>query len=125
MIRRPPRSTRTDTLFPYTTLFRSAADKQDRLRSLRDLDGAAMLLHAMGLLVLTDDVLPLNEWRDVLFERLPRPDIEAAMSKVEAIAKPAESKPYDQLRRKWRGARKLVFEITNRIRSEEHTAELQ
>src|SRR3546814_4307333 len=30
MIRRPPRSTRTDTLFPYTTLFRSA-DGADRL----------------------------------------------------------------------------------------------
>src|SRR3546814_15156536 len=27
MIRRPPRSTRTDTLFPYTTLFRSATDQ--------------------------------------------------------------------------------------------------
>src|SRR3546814_5702146 len=27
MIRRPPRSTRTDTLFPYTTLFRSRTDK--------------------------------------------------------------------------------------------------
>src|SRR3546814_7962093 len=26
MIRRPPRSTRTDTLFPYTTLFRSRAN---------------------------------------------------------------------------------------------------
>src|SRR3546814_19850368 len=26
MIRRPPRSTRTDTLFPYTTLFRSATE---------------------------------------------------------------------------------------------------
>src|SRR3546814_9292760 len=26
MIRRPPRSTRTDTLFPYTTLFRSSSD---------------------------------------------------------------------------------------------------
>src|SRR3546814_9060401 len=26
MIRRPPRSTRTDTLFPYTTLFRSTTD---------------------------------------------------------------------------------------------------
>src|SRR3546814_6597482 len=26
MIRRPPRSTRTDTLFPYTTLFRSGDD---------------------------------------------------------------------------------------------------
>src|SRR3546814_5222268 len=29
MIRRPPRSTRTDTLFPYTTLFRSAHEFQD------------------------------------------------------------------------------------------------
>src|SRR3546814_4922925 len=28
MIRRPPRSTRTDTLFPYTTLFRSVADRR-------------------------------------------------------------------------------------------------
>src|SRR3546814_3807029 len=31
MIRRPPRSTRTDTLFPYTTLFRSKPDEQYRL----------------------------------------------------------------------------------------------
>src|SRR3546814_15088796 len=30
MIRRPPRSTRTDTLFPYTTLFRSDADLEVR-----------------------------------------------------------------------------------------------
>src|SRR3546814_10759384 len=32
MIRRPPRSTRTDTLFPYTTLFRSsrASRREDR-----------------------------------------------------------------------------------------------
>src|SRR3546814_6099417 len=30
MIRRPPRSTRTDTLFPYTTLFRSPV-RPDRL----------------------------------------------------------------------------------------------
>src|SRR3546814_4434467 len=28
MIRRPPRSTRTDTLFPYTTLFRSRAGRR-------------------------------------------------------------------------------------------------
>src|SRR3546814_10260485 len=27
MIRRPPRSTRTDTLFPYTTLFRSVPER--------------------------------------------------------------------------------------------------
>src|SRR3546814_3060122 len=30
MIRRPPRSTRTDTLFPYTTLFRSGRQSQSR-----------------------------------------------------------------------------------------------
>src|SRR3546814_16818510 len=42
MIRRPPRSTRTDTLFPYTTLFRSDADAQgshrdeDRFRSITE-----------------------------------------------------------------------------------------
>src|SRR3546814_4679321 len=30
MIRRPPRSTRTDTRFPYTTLFRSGVSKQQR-----------------------------------------------------------------------------------------------
>src|SRR3546814_7092328 len=30
MIRRPPRSTRTDTLFPYTTLFRSHGVVQQR-----------------------------------------------------------------------------------------------
>src|SRR3546814_10681128 len=31
MIRRPPRSTRTDTLFPYTTLFRSPVENIDVL----------------------------------------------------------------------------------------------
>src|SRR3546814_16491317 len=33
MIRRPPRSTRTDTLFPYTTLFRSGQARYCRGRS--------------------------------------------------------------------------------------------
>src|SRR3546814_2143709 len=33
MIRRPPRATRTDTLFPYTTLFRSASGRSERVAS--------------------------------------------------------------------------------------------
>src|SRR3546814_3161904 len=33
MIRRPPRATRTDTLFPYTTLFRSPRSKPSRVWS--------------------------------------------------------------------------------------------
>src|SRR3546814_1494632 len=41
MIRRPPRSTRTDTLFPYTTLFRSAGQGNSHGRaSLGRLAGA-------------------------------------------------------------------------------------
>src|SRR3546814_10510787 len=39
MIRRPPRSTRTDTLFPYTTLFRSPGG--DRVRRRHRTVGAA------------------------------------------------------------------------------------
>src|SRR3546814_17777326 len=42
MIRRPPRSTRTDTLFPYTTLFRSehAFDHQQQA------DGGSKIAHS-------------------------------------------------------------------------------
>src|SRR3546814_14984289 len=36
MIRRPPRSTRTDTLFPYTTLFRSGAGARNSLTRRRE-----------------------------------------------------------------------------------------
>src|SRR3546814_3384765 len=42
MIRRPPRSTRTDTLFPYTTLFRSARRRRgDRTAAARQRLAAA------------------------------------------------------------------------------------
>src|SRR3546814_8287590 len=35
MIRRPPRSTRTDTLFPYTTLFRSPWHRDNAAQAIR------------------------------------------------------------------------------------------
>src|SRR3546814_12745409 len=47
MIRRPPRSTRTDTLFPYTTLFRS-----DKLRKLLPVPCVAGLAPFGGEIVL-------------------------------------------------------------------------
>src|SRR3546814_2542786 len=61
MIRRPPRSTRTDTLFPYTTLFRSETD----------VFGSAKYVHAVAELIDTEPNLtagpaPLNRnsvWR--------------------------------------------------------------
>src|SRR3546814_11382301 len=60
MIRRPPRSTRTDTLFPYTTLFRS--------QRLRNQDEAEEVLQRFSLRVLERsgqlrDVQTVRGWR--------------------------------------------------------------
>src|SRR3546814_5299511 len=48
MIRRPPRSTRTDTLFPYTTLFRSVAVGADAAQVERREARAAVVHRAAG-----------------------------------------------------------------------------
>src|SRR3546814_13890212 len=48
MIRRPPRSTRTDTLFPYTTLFRSPERKADPLEATDREVFAAQIVAQLG-----------------------------------------------------------------------------
>src|SRR3546814_16480681 len=71
MIRRPPRSTRTDTLFPYTTLFRSRAlhaQLSPLLDELRTVIGQASSSDASLRLHL--NVLPLFA-QQRLFPRLP------------------------------------------------------
>src|SRR3546814_9460630 len=45
MIRRPPRSTRTDTLFPYTTLFRSELDALRQRQRFGVVDGVGLSAH--------------------------------------------------------------------------------
>src|SRR3546814_1421657 len=65
MIRRPPRSTRTDTLFPYTTLFRSveisvATDRTQTIREAIDHVQFEMIL-AIILVVLVTFVF-LRSW---------------------------------------------------------------
>src|SRR3546814_18358545 len=53
MIRRPPRSTRTDTLFPYTTLFRSLLlemSQQEKSVYLADSYRPGQALFGMGLI---------------------------------------------------------------------------
>src|SRR3546814_12220170 len=56
MIRRPPKSTRTDTLFPYTTLFRSIAGhserRTDQHESHEDVAAKASAAHGQGLNVI-------------------------------------------------------------------------
>src|SRR3546814_5080150 len=62
MIRRPPRSTRTDTLFPYTTLFRSVV-----FRRVQDAHGAREIVArpcALGIVVLR----PRGGQQDILID---------------------------------------------------------
>src|SRR3546814_12652871 len=79
MIRRPPRSTRTDTLFPYTTLFRSQfADRRVAFAEVqRRIDRSAIThlvieagdVHAVArtdLAVVVDAMLRHDEQRDTL-----------------------------------------------------------
>src|SRR3546814_2471787 len=70
MIRRPPISTRTDTLFPYPTLFRSLADQYlgfvERARRLR--------------LELAADYLVMAAWLAYLKSRLLLPEQEGDRS---------------------------------------------
>src|SRR3546814_20925689 len=70
MIRRPPRSTRTDTLFPYTTLFRSAWEEalapgeqavfletpSNPTLEVIDIQAVSDLAHAAGAPVIVDTV---------------------------------------------------------------------
>src|SRR3546814_13889233 len=70
MIRRPPRSTRTDTLFPYTTLFRSQAVRQlSRLRGL----GEAVVFTSTGQILARSELSLLME-----FDRIPTAAIKEA-----------------------------------------------
>src|SRR3546814_8856733 len=100
MIRRPPRSTRTDTLFPYTTLFRSAEEIVDALRPRQPVRLAARLVereegleqvHVRVLATrqrqrLTERDLPLAVSVEGAGARLPHRDFE----EIHRLARPRE-----------------------------------
>src|SRR3546814_15869564 len=65
MMRRPPRSTRPDTIFPYTTHFRSGLD----VREAGDGDEARRMYRlAPADVVVTDIVMPNKEGIETIFE---------------------------------------------------------
>src|SRR3546814_16695450 len=64
MSRRPPRSTRTDTLFPYTTLFRSMGRRRLGIAAIR------LHLHAVDQVGKFDRVLD-EENRNIVADQVP------------------------------------------------------
>src|SRR3546814_7056084 len=116
MIRRPPRSTRTDTLFPYTTLFRSLFRLQDPavqalgggLVDHRTEEHAAVLRIAGLELLRGGDQLALQRVVDVGMGV----DALHADAALAGLVERAEHQPLDHA-------------IELRSRSEEHTSELQ
>src|SRR3546814_17427488 len=124
MIRRPPGSTRTDTLFPYTTLFRSHA-RQARLADLRRADeveiaDARRLLRRA--LMLLDDPEPPRTGREQVA------DIAATVAKMaprvgmrekgaRLIMRIALREPFDQRpeRPNLGGARRPIGKIGARV----------
>src|SRR3546814_1622230 len=96
MIRRPPRSTRTDTLFPYTTLFRSVVH---------------VAQHALAEAELERDLRP------VLAPGVPEQQQQPVVEQLQEIARSgiACARAGDQPARV----------VVRQDRSEEHTSELQ
>src|SRR3546814_6920885 len=106
MIRRPPRSTRTDTLFPYTTLFRSGAGGR------RDAGDVFYILHRRDIFAVAD----LRAAADALLEL----DVDDAGDGVGAILRRgAVAQHLDPLDRD----RRNRVHVDAR-RSEEQTSEL-
>src|SRR3546814_6552453 len=99
MIRRPPRSTRTDTLFPYTTLFRSLSEDFGEVIEAEALDTSSLV------------GVPIRE------ARLPDGVIVGAIVRGNEVIIPrgdTVTRPND-----------LVVIFARSDRSEEHTSELQ
>src|SRR3546814_6357688 len=104
MIPRPPRSTRPDTLFPYTTLFRSPRQQQHSvIQHVLQVEQAGFAASATGRDVDNDF---LGADRDVLRQE------RSATSELKRADAPAGDRP-------------LGHPLVNSPRSEEHTSELQ
>src|SRR3546814_5484980 len=111
MIRRPPRSTRTDTLFPYTTLFRSVLLQSQQLKQ-------ALAPYCIG-----------GTWGRLLdaeAERLGEADVQAFETEGLVGAGSAAavlSYLFHRISDRLDGSPTLI--IIDEGRSEEHTSELQ
>src|SRR3546814_8348831 len=111
MIRRPPRSTRTDTLFPYTTLFRSDIATTPSLRMYTqfyaDHEGKP--------------AFPVDSAYDVLSGKLP---LARYKDKIVLVGTTAAGTG-DSFATPVSASTAPVLTLAHSVRSEEHTSELQ
>src|SRR3546814_8732251 len=117
MIRRPPRSTRTDTLFPSTTLFRSRKDQRLQYRmtlleiAQQALQGGSRIFNDEKLYNIVKGMIAdanLVSAREYLVDPAPLP--------------PEQDKPDPETLKVQANA---MLEANKQQRSEEHTPELQ
>src|SRR3546814_10287839 len=105
MIRRPPRSTRTDTLFPYTTLFRS-----DNIGSVKTEDDLFKNTRLLNFILKAYDLESDEQYPGKI-----RQILDSDLSDVNSLANRFQDPRYQQLAQD--------FDFFNR--SEEQTSELQ
>src|SRR3546814_5455372 len=116
MIRRPPRSTRTDTLFPYTTLFRS--DCAGKTAGGRGNSSSWISLGNRSLRDLLSLVFVRRPWQGTSLQRAQHDRLACAGRMVSNVV--------DLSRARDTGARCAAVRRRHRgVRSEEHTSELQ
>src|SRR3546814_6532333 len=106
MRRRPPRSTRTDTLCPFTTLFRSEGHRQRSRYGRTDL--VSVIVDAIAVLLLE---FPIFASGDVARLKL---HLGIDASQLDALT-----------RYEVQGQARPFLDIGLQVRSEEHTSELQ
>src|SRR3546814_17432138 len=86
MIRRPPSATRTDTLFPYTTLFRSQGGGMNAMKHSKPIRRPQLLATALATLL-----APLPAWAQHADHMPPPPPVpqEAQSDKPEEVKQEA------------------------------------
>src|SRR3546814_13999859 len=104
MIRRPPRSTRTDTLFPYTTLFRSVGVQAERAVFGVDLAFIDALDRVLGFQAMADQVLDRADLQPVLagehFQLRPPRHAAAGVAELDKHAGRLQTGKHGQVRRR-------------------------
>jgi TnpA family transposase len=93
------------------------ADKKARLRTLKDLDGAAATL-ADVCRVLLDPALPDDRVRSRVFEKIPQPLLEHAVENVDALIRPPEDVFYKELDARYATVRRYLPAVLNHVRFE-------